>query len=204
MATLVMDHDLEQQLRAERAATGADRYDEVWEGVYMMTPMPNDEHQQIVSRFVAIFEEVLGWPGLAEVRPGINVSDRRHQWQQNYRVPDVAVFLNDGQAENCGAYWLGGPDFVVEIVSPDDQTVGKLPFYAAVGVRELLLINRQPWSLRLYQLQDGQLLVADTVEPDSGQPIVSTVLPFRFHLFHGQTRPRIQVKHTASDKMWLV
>jgi hypothetical protein len=30
MATLVIDRDLEERLKAERKASGADRYDEVW------------------------------------------------------------------------------------------------------------------------------------------------------------------------------
>ncbi len=117
MATLVTDPDLEQRLRTQRAATGADRYDEVWDGAYMMVPMPNDEHQNVVTRLSAIFQQLIDWPGLGEVRAGVNVSDRREDWQHNYRVPDVAVFLAGGHAENCDAFWYGGPDFVVEVVS---------------------------------------------------------------------------------------
>ena len=39
MATMIRDVELEQRLQAERAACGADRYDEIWEGVYVMAPM---------------------------------------------------------------------------------------------------------------------------------------------------------------------
>ena len=56
MAILVTDPDLEQRLRVQRAAMGADRYDEVWDGTYMMAPMPNDEHQNVVPRLSAIFQ----------------------------------------------------------------------------------------------------------------------------------------------------
>ncbi len=59
MTTLITDRDLEQRLQAERRALGADRYDEVWEGTYMMAPRPNDEHQQLVNRFAAIFQDVI-------------------------------------------------------------------------------------------------------------------------------------------------
>ena len=137
MTTLITDPDLEQRLQAERRALGADRYDEVWEGTYMMARMPNDEHQQLVNRFAAIFQDAIDWPGLGHVRPGVNVSDRIDDWQNNYRVPDVAVFLNGGHAENRGAFWYGGPDFAVEVISPDDRTLEKLPFYEMVRVREL-------------------------------------------------------------------
>ena len=45
MATIIHDRVLQERLQAVRAATGADRYDEVWEGDYMMAPVPNNEHQ---------------------------------------------------------------------------------------------------------------------------------------------------------------
>ena len=38
MATIVLDESLGKRLQAERVASGADRYDEVWEGTYMMAP----------------------------------------------------------------------------------------------------------------------------------------------------------------------
>ena len=122
MATMIHDAELEQRLQAERAACGADRYDEVWKGVYVMAPMPNDEHQMIVNALASILQDVIGWPGLGQVRPGVNVSDRVENWQQNYRVPDVAVFLNDTKAVNHSSFWLGGPDLAIEVVSPGDQT----------------------------------------------------------------------------------
>ena len=149
MPTLILDQHLEQQLQAERAASGANRFDEAWEGVYVMNPMPNDEHQQLVNRFAAIFQDVIDWPGIGDVRPGVNVSDRLENWRDNYRVPDVAVFLKSGEARNCGEFWRGGPDLAIEIVSAGDRTREKVPFYASVGVRELLIIDRGPWLVEL-------------------------------------------------------
>ena len=60
MPTMILDRELEQQLRAERSARGADRYDEVWEGIYMKAPAPNDEHQELVMELGAILPEVIG------------------------------------------------------------------------------------------------------------------------------------------------
>jgi len=51
---------------------------------------------------------------------------------------------------------VGGPDFAVEILNPGDRTPEKLPFYASVNVRELLVVDRDPWSLELFRLCDGQ------------------------------------------------
>jgi Uma2 family endonuclease len=132
MATLVIDPDLEERLQAERRASGADRYDEVWEGVYHMSPLAGNLHQQIVARLTGIFYNTIDLPGLGLVRAGVNVSDREEGWEFNYRVPDVAVFLAGTAARDCGAHWLGGPDFAVEIASPEDDIRDKLPFYASV------------------------------------------------------------------------
>ncbi len=204
MATLITDRELEQRLQAARHAAGADRYDEVWEGTYMMAPMPNDEHQQLVSRFAAIFQDVIDWPGLGHVRPGVNISDRIEKWQENYRIPDVAVFLNGGRAVNYGAFWYGGPDFAVEVVSPDDRTLEKLPFYAAVHVREVLVVHRQPWRLELLALRDDRLDVHENTTEPAGKAIVSGVLPFSFRLVAGQVRPQIEVIHLDGHRQWLV
>ena len=51
MAVLVTDPFLEDRLKADRAESGGDRFDEVWEGVYQMAPLANDDHQEIQSRF---------------------------------------------------------------------------------------------------------------------------------------------------------
>src|SRR3990172_5790454 len=138
MVSMITDPMLEDELVAQRQRTGADRYDEVWDGVYVMAPLADDEHQALVSGITAVLHVAVGWAGLGEVRPGVNVTDREDDWKQNYRCPDVVVFTNDTQAENRGTHWLGGPDFVVEIASPHDRSREKLAFYAAVGTRELL------------------------------------------------------------------
>src|ERR1019366_9806105 len=105
MSLLIRDRSISRQMIAKRKALGLDRYDEVWNGVYVMPPMPNDEHQQLVSRVNSIMEDVVGWPGLGDVRPGVNVSDRIKGWKKNYRIPDVAVFLKGGSAVNHGTHW---------------------------------------------------------------------------------------------------
>jgi len=204
MTTMIIDPWLEKNLQAQRRTTGADRYDEVWEGTYMMTPMPNDEHQEIVSRLTSIFEEVVGWPGLGKVRPGVNVSDRESDWKQNYRVPDVAVFMADGKAKNRDTYWLGGPDFAVEILSPDDQTRQKLPFYEKIAVVELLLVDRNPWSLELFRYRNGTLTTAGNCTLKQDAVLASDVLSLTFRLVAADIRPHIEVAQTDGPKQWLV
>jgi hypothetical protein len=83
MAMMINDAATERQLITVREATGADRYDEVWEGLYMIPPVPNTEHQKIVLRLVSIFAELIDWPGLGAVMPGVNLSDRREDWSED-------------------------------------------------------------------------------------------------------------------------
>ena len=204
MTTLITDPNLESTLQSERAASGADRYDEVWEGIYMMNPMPNLEHQDIVNGFAAIFQDVIRWPGLGMVMPGANVSDREVGWEKNYRVPDVAVCLRAGAAKNCGSHWLGGPDFVVEVVSPSDQTREKLDFYASVGVRELLIVDREPWRLEMLSLKQGKLAPTAACELRHPAPVTSAVLSLSFTLGPGEDRPAILVQTIDGRKRWTI
>src|SRR6056297_3761329 len=111
MATLVLDSYVEDRLQEQRRLSGADRFDEVWEGIYVMSPLANNEHQALASRLSAIFQVVLDWGEFGDVFAGVNVSDRVDDWKQNYRCPDVAVYLRGTAAQNRETHWLGGRAF---------------------------------------------------------------------------------------------
>jgi len=204
MVTVIRDRELAEELIADRRARGADHHDEVWEGVYRMSPLTDDEHQEVVGGIHAILYQVIQEAGLGKVRPGVNVSDRQRGWRINYRCPDVVVRLEGGRAEIRDTYWLGGPDFLVEVVSPDDETYEKLPFYQSIGTREVLLIDRKPWALVLYQLADGKLLETGRGTVDNGTKLESHVVPLAFRLLAGPSRPQIEVSHTANGQRWVI
>ncbi len=201
MATVIMDRKFAEELREERAAAGSDRWDEVWEGTYMMTPLPNIEHQDIASGLVALLREVID-RSQATILAGTNVSDLKKGWEHNYRCPDVAVYLAGNSAKNCDTHWCGGPDFAVEIASPDDATREKIEFYAKVGTRELLIVDRDPWQLELLRLDDGKLKSVATSTIDNSHEIRSDVLPLSFQLISGKERPSIRVTHASDGKTW--
>jgi len=205
MAMLVADPRMEDRLKAERKASGADRYDEVWEGVYMMTPMPNNEHQEMVLGLALALQEIIKGADLGRVFPGVNLSDRRgDDWDHNYRVPDIAVFLRGGRAEDCGTHWCGAADFLVEITSPGDRTREKLPFYSRLGVLELLVVDRESWTLELYRWKDGQLQSVGKSTGDAAEVLGSETIPVKFRLVAGAPRPQIEVTHSQSDRRWLI
>ncbi|MBW3539437.1 MAG: Uma2 family endonuclease [Planctomycetes bacterium] len=209
---VVSDAYLRQDLIAERRASGNDRYDEVWEGVYVVMPLPDVEHQYIVTRSCTIFDLVVGVPEQASVLAGVNISDRRDEWTHNYRCPDAAVYLPGNKAVNCGTHWVGGPDFGLEIRSPGNHALEKLDFYARIGTRELMIIDRDPWSLELFRLQGerlesvGRVTLQQSNEPETSAPgtLDSEVLPLRFGLVAGSERPQIEVTHRESGQRWLI
>jgi Uma2 family endonuclease len=204
MATVIMDRGYAELLRKERAAAGADRWDEVWEGTYMMAPLPNIEHQQIANRLAAICLDVVGWTSGAIVLAGTNVSDRVKGWEHNYRCPDVAVYLPGNPSRNCDTHWHGGPDFAVEISSDDDRTRDKIPFYAQVGTRELLIVDRDPWQIELLRLTRKTLKSAGKMTIKSRSTLASRILPLSFRLIGGGERPVIRVTHTTDGRTWNV
>lgn len=204
MVVHIHDPELEAALIRRRRRTGTDKFDEVWEGVYVMAPIANDEHQDLAGELTSIFMIVIQWPGLGLVRPGVNVSDRRRDWKKNYRCPDVVVFLNGTTAVNCKTFWYGGPDLAVEIVSFGDRTLDKIPFYEKVGTRELLVIDRHPWALTLYRLQGGRLTEAGRSTPDDAHVLTSEVVPLMFQLRHGTDAPEIEVVQQDGSQRWTI
>jgi Uma2 family endonuclease len=205
MTMLVLDRHAAQDYLSQRRASGNDRWDEVWDGVYILMPNPNIEHQGIAGRLMMlVLGPMVEMPGRGQVFPGVNVSDRFDDWTKNYRCPDIAVYLEGNPAQPRGSYWYGGPDFAVEIVSPDDRSRDKFGFYARVGVRELLLIDREPWALELYRNQGAGLALAGASTLDDPRVLTSGVLPLAFRLVPGAMRPDIEVTHSDGVQRWTV
>ncbi len=202
MTALIADPRVAEHIIAERRARGLDRKDEVWEGVYIIMPDPNVEHQRLVMRLGFVFCQVVNPPAGGEVFPGLNLSDRVADWTYNYRCPDVAVFLAGNTAQVFEAHICGPADFLVEIVSPDDKSREKFDFYARLGVRELLLVDRQPWSLELYRHNGRQLVLAGRSGAEGSEVIASAVLPFGFQLFPAQPRPEIRITEIGGTRTW--
>ena len=160
MPILVLDPDSEARLRRLWPGLDDDRWTEVWDGVTVLSPLADTEHQNLVNSFGAVFWLVITQSSLGTVYQGVNLSDRTPNWLKNYRNPDVSVYLDGNPAADHGTHYVGGPDLAVEVISPGETPSAKFGFYAAVGTRELLIVNRKPWKLELYALADGQLKLA--------------------------------------------
>lgn len=171
-----------------------------------MSPLANIEHQSVVNGLVTALTNAVASQAGVRVFPGVNVSDRIADWEKNYRCPDVAVVLPGSRAIAHDAFYYGGPDFVAEIVSDYDRSREKFDFYADVGVREVLIVDRDPWQLELYTLKDGKLERVGLGKPDDGTILVSYVLQLSFCLRRPVTsdRPQIEVVKTDGSGRWIV
>jgi Uma2 family endonuclease len=193
MAVLVLDPSEQRRLLRERKRNGADRYDEVWDGTYVMAPLANNQHQWLAQEIATAIRQGVRFPDDGMVFAGCNISDRETKWEKNYRCPDVAVFLVGNSAQDRDTHWFGGPDFAVEIVSPGDRSRDKLDFYFSVHVRELLIVDRKPWRLELYRNNGDELALAGICTPTKPKILSSQMIPFRFSLAAGQPRPQIVI-----------
>jgi Uma2 family endonuclease len=148
MPTLVFDPqpaELEE-LVARRRQLDQDRRDEVWEGVLHMIPPPSVEHERIASvlhRALGPFADASGLVTVATIGIGTG--------QENYRVPDLALLRAGFKPQ-----WNETAALVVEIVSPDDKSWEKLPFYAAHHVDEVVIVEPEKRAVHWLRLAGGE------------------------------------------------
>ena len=79
--------ELKRLIRQRRRMDGC-RYDEVWDGVYVMAPLADNEHQSLRLKFAIGFTDALDPVQTPQIFPGCNVSDQPERWKRNYRCPE--------------------------------------------------------------------------------------------------------------------
>jgi Uma2 family endonuclease len=203
MPVVVLDPEVAEKLLAERSSEPRRRRDEVWEGVTFIMPEPDLEHVDLATFFVWAFRSVFDPADGHRVQGPTNISDCERDWTQNYRAPDISLFLSGNPAQDRRTHWLGGPDLAIEIVSPDDRSRDKLDFYAHVGTREVLVVDRHPWQLELYQLRRGRMRLKRTINPGDSEVLASSVVPMAFQLVRGRPRPKVKITHAGTGQEWM-
>jgi Uma2 family endonuclease len=172
----VVLHVSEEEL-AHRRLTGIDRFDEMWEGILHMAPAPAYEHQRIVTGLLMFLGRLCESDGRGTLTVQINVFGDTAVPSQDYRIPDL-TFVAAGREQVLAADGArGGPDAVIEVRSPGDETYDKLPFFARLGVREVIVIDRDSKRTEIYRLAGTQYVA---VAPDERGGLRSEVLAVRF------------------------
>jgi len=133
--------DVDPALLAERARLGLDRWDEMWDGELHMVPPASGTHQRFGFNLAVVLKT------LADERD-LLVSQETGLFRaaDDYRVPDWAVYRPDHASER-GAE---GAELVIEIRSPGDESMIKIPWYLAQGCGEVLIIDRATLAVELH------------------------------------------------------
>ncbi|MDB4956275.1 MAG: hypothetical protein JWO36_3844 [Myxococcales bacterium] len=132
----------------ERRRLGLDHKDEVWDGVLHMVSPPALVHQLFGSALERLLDRLAAARGLRVVREagvfGPEGSDK------NYRIPDLSIadpkYLSKRGIE-------ARSELVIEILSPDDESRDKLPFFAACGIPEVWLVDPNTRMTEIYVLR---------------------------------------------------
>jgi Uma2 family endonuclease len=125
-----------------RRATGLDRYDEWWDGVYRIMPDPTVAHQLLLTRLLVAWYEIARERGLSLMQGG-NLGIH----EVDVRCPDITVFRPDGPRTSPA--YLATAELVVEALSPGEVSGAKLDFYAKWNVKEYLEIDQRASSVQL-------------------------------------------------------
>lgn len=120
-----------QALLERRKRLGQDRRDEVWEGVLHMVPGPRHKHATLAAQAVSLLG-IHAKASRLEVTSDFNLGDSK----DDFRVPDGGLHRSPPRG-----VWIATAALALEILSPDDETWEKLPFYAAHHVDEILIVD---------------------------------------------------------------
>jgi Uma2 family endonuclease len=149
MSTLVLGTpppELEALLERRRRA-GVDRLDEVWQGIRHMVPAPGYEHARIAQQLAELLGPAARAAGLEPAMHEFNLGESEH----DFRVPDGGL-----HRPGAAGVWLSTAALVVEILSPEDESWQKLPFYAAHHVDEVLIVDPAKRTVTWLALRDGE------------------------------------------------
>ncbi|MGQ0464526.1 MAG: Uma2 family endonuclease [Sporichthyaceae bacterium] len=140
--------DAPQAMIDERRRLGLDGADEMWNGVLHMVPPAGGPHQGLSGDFFYVAVPLARARGL---RPLMETGLFRSA--QDFRVPDQLYC----RAEHFSERGAEGAELVVEVRSDDDDTYRKIPFYAALGVREMIVLYPRPRRVEFYRAREGEL-----------------------------------------------
>jgi Uma2 family endonuclease len=135
-----------EPLLERRHRSGLDRMDEVWDGVLHMVPAPSGRHALIESQLAYLLRPLAQRADLYTTGQ-FNLGES----EADFRVPDGGLHrtLPTGT-------WHSTAALVIEIVSPGDESWEKLPYYAAHGVDEVLIVDPSKRSIDWLGLNEGE------------------------------------------------
>lgn len=149
MRTLILDPPTAglEELLDRRRRSGLDRLDEVWQGVLHLVPAPAEAHARIAQQLAELLGPLARDAGLIPTMGDFNLGES----EQDFRVPDGGLHRASGWGT-----WAPTAALVVEIISPGDESWEKLPFYAAHGVDEVLIVDPRERAVHWLAVRQGE------------------------------------------------
>ena len=192
--------ELPQDVQEHRRRTGADRWDEMWDGVLHMSPMPAPDHQEFEYQLQTWLRRYWRKRCGGRVLQQVNLAPAgESEWTTNYRIPDLILVSPDRLSGFQETHFAGAPLVAIEIRSPGDDSYEKLPFYAKLGTPEVWIIPNDSREIDLLMLSDGAYLNA-VPNDDGWLTSPATGVQFR-HQPHCHLEIRLEA--TPTDPMIL-
>lgn len=131
-----------EALIEHRQKLGLDRHDEVWDGIYHMSPYANSWHALVENELAITLTPHARSRGLY-VSSAFNFGTNKN----DFRVPDLGVHQT-----RTKAVYLPTALMVVEVLSPDDESFIKIPHYLSRGVREVMIVDPEKQTIELHNI----------------------------------------------------
>lgn len=132
---------------------------ELFEGELSVAKAPSLKHQEIIGRFITIFNNYLDQNPIGQVwiTPGVIFDE------YNSAIPDLAYIAKERIDKIAsGIHIVGAPDLIVEIMSPGSENVRrdqvvKRQTYARFGVKEYWIVEPIAEVIEITRLQENVL-----------------------------------------------
>lgn len=150
-----------------RRALGQDKRDEIWEGIYHVAPLEHPRNGIVASELAALL-----WP-LAR-QAGLRVCNPFNLGEPNdFRGPDLGLLHQDDELQ----VYMKTAAVVIEVLSPGDESLQKLPHYARCDVDEVWLVDPETHTVDIRGLLNGDYVGIDTsgVLPVSRQQLEAEI-----------------------------
>lgn len=142
---------------------------ELVKGRLIRMPPPKYEHGRIVAAIAALLHAHVKACALGDV-----LGESGYKLESDpdtVRAPDISFVRRERTAPGARAYFDGGPDLVVEVLSPDDRPPHvrqKITEYLAHGVLGVLVVDPRRKTVAVYRPSSPALTLRDDDVLDLG------------------------------------
>lgn len=140
----------------ERDRLGQNKLDEMWEGEWHLVNPPRSWHTFLNSTLYRVLAVVAEEKGLVSSCEATGLFASKDDW----RVPDQ-VHCRPEHITDAG---VTSAELVVEVRSDGDDSYAKLDFYAARGVREVLILHEDRRADFYRRRDDGMMVQVEQAD----------------------------------------